>query len=122
MLAEIEAGFLVSGTHPQPHGAVGDPQDDPGHDERVGDPDDGQHRLAAELGPAPGLACGVHGEAGEHAGEQDPDRPAHHVDADHVEGVVVVEYVLQVNRAVAEQAGRGAGVSGNLVKMSEMKN
>src|SRR5579862_6685487 len=51
VLAEIKAGFLVSGTHPQPDGAVGDPQDDPGHDERVGDPDDGQHRLPAELGP-----------------------------------------------------------------------
>jgi len=37
-----------------------------------------------------------------------PDRSAHHVDADHVEGVVVMEYVLQVNSAVAEQAGRGA--------------
>ena len=47
MLAEIKAGLLIFHAHLHPHGAIGYPEDDPGHDERVGDSDDSQHRLAA---------------------------------------------------------------------------
>src|SRR5215471_18136987 len=108
VFAEIKASFLIIWTDLQSHGAVSDPEDDPGHDEGVDDCGDSQHCLAAKLSPATGLAGGVHSEAGKDAGEHDPDGAADHMHADDVEGVVVVEYVLQVDGAVAQQAGRGA--------------
>src|SRR6516162_1280252 len=108
VFAEIKAGFLILWTYSQSHGVVGGPEDDPGHDEGVGDCGDSQHCLAAQLSPAAGLAGGVHCEAGKDAGEHDPDGAADHMHADDVEGVVVVEYVLQVDGAVAQQPGRGA--------------
>src|SRR5262249_51766959 len=50
----------------------------------------------------------VHREAGESAREEHADRAANHVNANDVERIVVVEDVLEVDGAVAEQPGRGA--------------
>jgi len=52
---------------------------------------------------APG---GVDRKASEHARKQHAENPAHHMDTDDVERVVVAEPVLQADSQVAHDAGR----------------
>ena len=104
-LSDVEPGHGLVGIHAEADGLVGDPKDEPGHGERIGDTCGSEHDLASELRESAGRAGRVDGETGEDAGENHADSASHHVDTDDVEGIVVAEMALQLNCSIAEQSG-----------------
>eukprot|EP00828_Plagiopyla_frontata_P046170 TRINITY_DN8114_c0_g2_i1.p5 TRINITY_DN8114_c0_g2~~TRINITY_DN8114_c0_g2_i1.p5 ORF type:complete len:120 (+),score=63.08 TRINITY_DN8114_c0_g2_i1:415-774(+) len=103
MLGHIHALVLFLVRGPEADGRVHHLEDDEGHDEAEGPGGDHGHELHPELvGVARDQPLGP--DRCQHAGCQRAEGAAHAVDADHVQGVVIAEPVLEHDAAVADRA------------------
>lgn len=108
----VDAGDLVVLGDPHPDRLVEEEGEQRGRHERVGQDREDSDGLLAELFETAAVEearrVGLDAAGGEEAHEQRADDTADEVDADHVEGVVVAELVLEADGHGAHDTGDGA--------------